>query len=568
VVPSTAAVSGPAAAEIPAAGAITCGDVTGDGAVDIRDALQVVQFAVGARRCGEPPFVQPEACDVNPQPGLPGSAAGNGQCDVADALVIGQCTVGLRDCRFVCEPYACPLPLPLAQHVLNRTGYGWNDDTRARLRELGVERYIREQLQPEDIDDGALETMLTRLPSLEMGFQDLRAAYPQQAEPGQPRLLDVLRELQEAKLLRAIAGRRQLQEVLVDFWFNHFNVMTAGNRRGWDISPYERLAIRPHVLGRFRDLLLATARSPAMGDYLDNRLNRVNALNENYARELLELHTLGVDGGYTEADVVEVARCFTGWRSDYDAPDGFRFQASWHDQGRKTIMGVLEIPSGGGEQDGVDVIEFLAAHPSTARFIARKLVVRFVSEEPPAALVAAAADTYLATGGDLRAVMETILLSPEFLDEPAYRGTKVKRPPHLFASLARALGADPGQLDLARVRNHVRDLGEDLYKAPPPTGYPDASGFWTSPGTVLLRFNWTERAARGLDGFRFAWPAAGPGAAEITDALLARLFVAPVSGATHDTVVAFVDLLGQADHDVRLEQAAAVLLSSPEFLQH
>jgi len=220
----------------------------------------------------------------------------------------------------------------LVAHVLDRTGYGPDAWTRARVEALGVEGYILEQLAPEAIDDTALDAMLAGYPSLTMSFTELRDAYPANPPEGVPGIGTVRRELQEAKVLRAVASRRQLEQVLTDFWFNHFNVAASSRRRKWDISPYERIAIRPHVLGRFRDLLLAVARSPAMGDFLDNRQNRVGELNENYSREFMELHTAGVDGGYTEQDVVEVARCFTGWREDYDAPDGFGFRADWHDQ--------------------------------------------------------------------------------------------------------------------------------------------------------------------------------------------------------------------------------------------
>jgi uncharacterized protein (DUF1800 family) len=457
----------------------------------------------------------------------------------------------------------------LVEHVLNRIGYGPDAWSRARIEALGVEGYILEQLQPATVDDSALDAMLAQFPSLTMSFAELRANYFPNAEPGELPLGDILRELQEAKVLRAVASHRQLEQVLTDFWLNHFSIATSSRRQRYDVSPYERLAIRLHVLGSFRDLLLAIARSPAMGDYLDNRLNKVGDLNENYSREFMELHTMTVDGGYSEADVVEVARCFTGWREDYDAADGFRFQASWHDEGSKSILGgALLIPANGGEQDGVDVVDFFAAHAKTAEHVVRKLIVRFVSETPPAALLQAATGTYLATNGDLHAVLQTILLSPEFLEHAQYRKAKVKRPMHLFPSLARALGADATQLNLSSMRNRVRDLGEELYKAGPPTGYPDVSGFWSGPGAMILRFNRLERAAKGQDGYAFTYPIGGGSSAEIADALVDMLFVAPVSVDTRLTTVAFLDILPEPDPAARVEQAAAVLLSSPEFLLH
>jgi len=455
----------------------------------------------------------------------------------------------------------------LAQHVLDRTGYGPDAWSFGRITTLGVEGYIQEQLSPETIDDSALEAALTALPSLTMSFSELRTNYPQGGDPGRN---EVRRELQIAKMARAIASRRQLTEILVDFWFNHFNVdATSSGRTQWDISPYDRIAIRPHVLGRFEDLLVANARSPAMGDYLDNRRSRVNAINENYGRELMELHTLGVDGGFTEFDVVNVSRCFTGWREDYDNDvDGFEFRASWHDQGSKSLfLGDLVIPAGGGEQDGLDVIAYLASCPQTAAFLSRKLVIRFINENPPESLVAAATATYLATDGDLRAVMETILLSPEFLQDPTNRRVKVKRPHHLLASAARALGADPAQIDFNNLRQNARDMGESLYEAGPPTGYPDVSGFWTSPGTLITRFNEIERRARGRDGFVFTYPVSSGASEEIVDALIAMLLPGGVSPDTRDTAIALADALVVTDAR-RVEQTAALLMSSPEFLQH
>ena len=460
---------------------------------------------------------------------------------------------------------SCDLP-GLAEHVLNRLGYGPDPWTLARLAELGARGYVEEQLRPETIPDDAVERMLAHYPSLGMSFTDLRTFYPNQPTPGQPGSGDVLKELQRAKLLRAIASRRQLEQVLVDFWFNHFNIV-ATDRRDYDISPYERIAIRPHVLDRFRDLLLAVARSPGMGDFLDARRNRVGALNENFPRELLELHTVGVESGFTEDDVVNVARTFTGWKENQFAPDGFEFLAVFHDFGPKTVLGAT-LPAGGGYEDGVAVLDLLASRPSTARRIVRKLIVRFVSETPPAPLVDAATATWLATDGDLRAVMRTILLSPDFLDTPANRRTKVKRPLHLLASIARATDADAAQLNLDRMRRRVRELGEDLYLSPSPAGLPDVSPFWTSAGTMVQRFNVAELAARGVDGIVPVYPPTARPAAAIVDALAPRYCAAGVSDETRAAAIAFVDAVGEADLAARRAAAAAVLLSSPEFLVH
>ena len=456
----------------------------------------------------------------------------------------------------------------LREHVLNRTGYGPDAWSRARIQTLGVHDYIEEQLSPQTIDDSALDTLLAQFPSLTQTFLQLRANYDNNPTPPVLPLGTIARELKQAKVLRAVASRRQLAEVLVDFWQNHFNVAAGSSQRTkYDISPYDRITIRPNVLGNFEDLLVADAKSPAMGDYLDNRRNKVNAINENYAREVMELHTLSVSGPYTEADVPALARCLTGWHENYNNPDGFQFTLAQHDQGAKTVIGV-QIPPNGGIQDGLTMLDFLAHHPSTASFISRKLVVRFVSESPPQRLVDDAAGVFLGSGGDLRAVLETILLSPEFLSSPQYRHTKAKRPLHFYASLARALGANPAQLNSNTLRNRVADMGEDLYDAGPPTGYPDVSAFWFSPGTAVKRFNDAEATSRGAYGFVFTYPISGGTSAEVIDALGTMLFVASLSPETRGAAIGFLDVLPEPVAINRIRQAAAVLLSSPEFLTH
>ena len=311
----------------------------------------------------------------------------------------------------------------------------------------------------------------------------------------------VARDLQEGKILRAVYSNRQLEEVLTDFWFNHFNVFLDKGADHYLTTEYERDVIRPHVLGKFRDLLEATAKSPAMLFYLDN-WESVGAstpaafgggpkaprrgLNENYGRELLELHTLGVDGGYTQKDVTEVARCFTGWSIERpNLGGGFRFAERQHDLGEKMVLGV-RIPQGGGEKDGEKVLDIVAHHPSTAHFIARELAQRFVADDPPKSLVERMAQTFLKTDGDLRATMETMLESKEFWSEAAYQ-SKIKSPLEVVVSAVRAAN---GSVDFAgALVNQVAQLGEPLYRKIEPTGYSNTSREWMNTAGLMARMN-------------------------------------------------------------------------------
>jgi len=308
----------------------------------------------------------------------------------------------------------------------------------------------------------------------------------------------VAQDLTEAKLFRAVYSNRQLDEVLVDFWYNHFNVYLEKGADHYLVTAYERDAIRPHVLGKFEDLLRATAQSPAMLFYLDNwesagsqspaGQRRQRGLNENYGRELLELHTLGVDGGYTQKDVTEVARCFTGWtiRQPQRVAE-FEFNPRMHDDGDKTVLGV-RIPAGGGIGDGFQVLHLLAQHPSTAHFISRKLAMRFVADDPPETLVKRMAATFLKKDGDLRAVLKTMFDSPEFWSRRAYR-SKIKSPLEMVASSLRVLNA---QVDFTfGLNNQLTQLGEPLYRKAEPTGYSNSGQEWLNSAGLLARMNFS-----------------------------------------------------------------------------
>jgi uncharacterized protein (DUF1800 family) len=346
-----------------------------------------------------------------------------------------------------------------------------------------------------------------------------------------PRLL-ASEDLKEAKVLRAVYSNRQLEEVLVDFWYNHFNVDAGKNVAQTQnlvhllIGSYERDAIRPHVLGHFKELLLATAHHPAMLYYLDNwesvapaafdvgpfaprrgvlngipnsilpgPLTRVaHGLNENYGREIMELHTLGVNGGYTQDDVIAVARCFTGWTVTNPENPQFVFAPFMHDFKEKTVLG-HRIPAGGGEQDALQVIDILSHHPSTAKFISKELAQRFVADDPPQVLVDRMAQTFMKTDGDLRAVLGTMFTSPEFLSEGAWQ-SKIKSPFEMVVSAVRALKGEPD--DSFTLVQRVADLGEPLYSKLEPTGYPNNGEGWLSASSVLGRMNFSAALVAGL----------------------------------------------------------------------
>ncbi len=480
-------------------------------------------------------------------------------------------------------------------HLLNRIGYGPRPGEVERVRQMGIDKFIDLQLHPERIDDQSVDAKLANYPSLKMSLAEVQEKYPppqlfarqlglRQGKntpvlpPGEaaddntkreyrqqvmayyqennfrpPQFL--LQELQAQKILRAAYSERQLQEVMTDFWFNHFNIFWAKNTDRNLTTNYEMNVIRPNTMGKFKDLLLATAKSPAMLVYLDNfqsmspdaklpdprqmrrqgaqqrrpgalggfgnqrpnnpnyrnqqndrqmqrdqmspeqqrqaqvpngLRNRKPGINENYAREIMELHTMGVEGGYTQKDVQEVARCLTGWTLDRPRQGTeFVFRPFMHDNGEKTVLG-QKIPAGGGIKDGEMVIDILAHHPSTAKFISTKLVRRFVSDTPPQSLVDRVVAVYTKTDGDIREMLRTIITSPEFNSKEAHRA-KIKSPFELAVSAIRALGADvtvPVQ-----TAQFISKMGQPLYLYQAPTGYPDSADQWVNTGSLLERLN-------------------------------------------------------------------------------
>jgi len=424
-------------------------------------------------------------------------------------------------------------------HALNRLGFGPRPGQVEQIEKTGLENWIQAQLHPENIGDPVADARLAQFPALGLSAAGLLAEYPPQdvaakrlgmkvdeyqkhlqdlaKQPGGMNSLpfkdqnEIVNESMEAKIMRAVYSERQLAEQLDDFWFNHFNIFVYKDVDRWYLIPYERDAIRPHVLGKFHDLLEATAKSPAMMYYLDNsssadphafdrlKLHPVHprpeeklpplggkrGLNENYGRELMELHTLGVDGGYKQEDVIEVARAFTGWtiESPRENP-AFYFDARIHDPGPKRVLG--KNIKGGGIKDGEQVLDVLVKDRHTALHISQQLAERFVSDDPPPALVARMAKTFEKSKGDIRAVMTTMIYSPEFWSRTAFRA-KVKTPFELVASTARALGADVDQP--MQLVQWVTRIGEPLYQCLTPNGYSDKAAAWVSTGALLNRVN-------------------------------------------------------------------------------
>jgi uncharacterized protein (DUF1800 family) len=399
-----------------------------------------------------------------------------------------------------------------AVHLLSRATYGVRPADLDEVMRRGREAWLEAQLHPETIEIGP------RVPA--------QAVYGLTMLDAQPTLLRQPSALAYNKISRAAFSARQLEEVMTDFWFNHFNVYVLKDAALLTmIAHYEDRAIRNHVFGRFEDMLVATARHPAMLVYLDNYLSTVpNAdtirgvgINENYARELLELHTLGVDGGYTQRDVIEVARAFTGWGVQTTprflagalritvgrGQTEMLFDLERHDQSSKVVMS-LELPAGRGIEDGLDVLGMLSRHPSTARHIATKLVTHFVSDEPHPQLVAELAGVFLATDGDLRAVTRTLFSSDVFYDRAHFRA-KAKRPFEFLVSALRVTGrelqawsatarVDPPPSALA-LYALLRQMGHVPYSEPAPAGYPSVAAEWINAGTLMGRMTFAANLA-------------------------------------------------------------------------
>lgn len=361
-------------------------------------------------------------------------------------------------------------------HLLSRAAYGhWPGDLE-RVRRMGADAWIEEQLLPENIDDTLCDLRARRFETI---HHNPGTCY----EYKKPVLRE---EIARHTLLRAVYSRRQLFEVMVGFWTDHLNINLEKGDCIYLKPTDDRQVIRAHALGRFRDLIRASATSPAMLVYLDGNQNKKSLPedipNENYARELLELHTVGVRGGYRQADVYEIARCLTGWQLRTKWRKGtIYFDSSLHDDGEKHVLGHT-IPAGGGESDLDRVIDIVCNHPSTAKFISTKLVRRFVSDDPPQSLIEGAAKVFAQTDGDIKSVLRTILTSDEFKSS---RGSKFKRPFHFIVSCLRATAADTHAH--SPLIEYLARMGQGPFQHPTPDGYPDEAAPWL--GTLLWRWN-------------------------------------------------------------------------------
>ena len=422
--------------------------------------------------------------------------------------------------------------------ALNRLTFGPRPSDAQKIRAMGLDNWIDLQLHPEAIDDTPFEKFADSYDILKQDQNDLLKQY---ADAQRERRMvkrdkadsagmsredrmaiqqiglarrQFMGQLQSERVAHAVASNRQLEEVMTDFWLNHFNVFAGkGPPEAYYLVEYERDVIRPNALGKFRDLLEAVAKSPAMLFYLDNarsmadstrprlasarpgrgfadqprlKQRRNGGLNENYGRELLELHTLGVDGGYTQQDVINVARALTGWTIRPPVMGGgFVFRPEMHDAGDKIVLG-HRLAAGRGIEDGEDVLDIISKSPSTARYIATKLARRFVSDNPPQPLINEAAAVFLKTGGDIREVLRTIVTSNEFYAQQAFR-SKVKSPFEVVVSAIRALNAQPDSTP--RTAQAIAYLGEPLFGHQAPNGYPETSDAWMNTGAILNRIN-------------------------------------------------------------------------------
>lgn len=441
--------------------------------------------------------------------------------------------------------------------ALNRLTFGPRVEERARFVEIGLQAWIEEQLDFESINDFDCDIQLAPFKTLKMDANELEGIsnglfenYDRETVPN---------ELRQATLIRQIYSKRQLYEIMVEFWSDHFNIFIEKGSDFYLKTVDDREVIRKHALGSFHDFLWASAHSPAMMIYLDNQANEKSAPNENYARELMELHTLGVDGGYTQQDVMELARCLTGWNvKEHFWLGDFVFKEDLHDTGAKKVLG-MPIPHAG-IQEAEQVIEMLVAHPSTARFISTKLARRFIADKPPQEIIEKATQTFLDTKGDIKSVLRVILLDGFALAQPKY-----KRPANFILSSLRMLNVET---DAAALDEHLLRMGQLYFNWPTPDGYPDRSEAWQ--GNLMPRWQFAFALIRDeIKGTKHnITPLLDVSSTGIlqddVDSLASLLLGPPIDRLARDELIDSVRGAGATDEET-LQIIAAGLIASPAF---
>jgi hypothetical protein len=441
--------------------------------------------------------------------------------------------------------------------ALQRLTFGPRVQERARFTEIGLQAWIEEQLDFESINDFDSHIRLASFDTLKMDANELEGisnglfdSYDRETVPN---------ELRQATLLRQLYSKRQLYEAMVEFWSDHFNIFIEKGNGFYLKTVDDREVTRKHALGSFHDLAWASAHSPAMLTYLDNQANEKSHPNENYARELMELHTLGVNGGYTQQDVMELARCLTGWTvKEHFWLGDFIFKQDLHDTGTKKVFGMTI--ENAGVKEAEQVLEMLAAHPGTAHFISTKLTRRFIADEPPQELVEKAAQTFLDTKGDIKSVLRVILLDGLPLAQPKY-----KRPANFVLSALRALNVET---DGVAINDHLMRMGQSYFNWPTPDGYPDRNLAWQ--GNLMPRWQFAFELMRdeikgtkiGLKGLLDVSPA-NDLSGEV-DSVASLLLGAPMSPVTRDELIASIRSAGATEEET-LQIVTAGLLASPAF---
>jgi uncharacterized protein (DUF1800 family) len=480
---------------------------------------------------------------------------------------------------------------PKIIHLLNRLSLGIRPGEIEQVQKLGIDKYIQEQLNPETISEPAILTdRLSKLDTINLSPVELFQRYnpnrqvenqnplPADKKIQQQQTRQVTNQAIEARLWRSIYSQRQLNEVMVDFWYNHFNVHAEkGLDKLW-VGAYEQQAIRPYAMGKFRDLLGATARHPAMLFYLDNWQNSVpnpnkkgksQGLNENYARELMELHTLGVDGGYKQDDVIALAKIFTGWgfkQPGQKVPDGYsvQFNTNRHDFSNKIFLGNNISGSGIGEVE--QALDLLSRNPKTARQISFKLAQYFVTDNPPKSLIDKLSKKFITTDGDIKLVLDTLFHSSEFWDGKYY-GVKFKTPYQYAISSIRSTGTESS--NPKPLNDFLKQQGMPLYGCPTPNGYKNTQDAWLNPDSMTRRINYATNLAKGKLPISASITTAPNSPLQIQTGLPSSLTISivdPVKLAAtlgNNFSTQTQQTIASSNSDLR----AALILGSPEFMK-